>query len=110
MEERPWLSLGQSSIAHSAHSGHSSPGALVGSAGLIWFGFYEMPQRSMAESAAYHPRSATEIQREADRKEAERAAELIQFECRMQTKYKADFGRSYSDCRPTPARLSRSPL
>jgi len=38
----------------------------------------------MAESAAYHPRSATEIQREADRKEAERAAELIQFECRMQ--------------------------
>ena len=52
----------------------------------------------MAESAAYHPRSATEIQREADRKEAERVAELIQFECRMQTKYKADFGRSYLDC------------
>jgi hypothetical protein len=76
----------------------------------IWLGSYEMQQRSMAESAAYHPRSATEIQREADRKEAEVAAELIQFECRMQTKYKADFGRSYSDCRPTPARLSHSPL
>jgi hypothetical protein len=54
----------------------------------------------IAERTDYHPRSATEIQR---------AAELIQFECRMQTKYKADFGRSYSDCRPTPARLSRSP-